>query len=201
MPGRRLTGEVWDASGGGLVAYRTRWEEMYRRYHHISKRYGTDRRKTMRWHKEEEASPEIEAGQAYSNTELNAKADAWLRRDARTECCRECGGKGEETGEVASTPQEAQDGDGNSLVLEFAELKCGNDHSWFPGEGKLRGIGGEDPILFEEHIQSRKRREIYTQGGTPDPEIVSGIYNRCHPQGRKVNSPEQRKKHGASWYR
>ena len=70
-----------------------------------------------------------------------------------------------------------------------------------PETGRPRGIGGESPILFEEHLYSRKRREIYNQNGTPDPNIVSGIYWRAHPQGRKITTPEQRKKNGASWYR
>lgn len=67
--------------------------------------------------------------------------------------------------------------------------------------GKERGIGGENPVLFEEHLFSRKKREIYNINGVPDPEIVQGIYNRVHPQGRKVNSPEARKSNGASFYR
>lgn len=70
-----------------------------------------------------------------------------------------------------------------------------------PETGKERGIGGHDPILFEDHLYQRRRREIQCASGTPDPEIVAGLYNRQHPQGRKVNSPEQRTKHGASYYR
>jgi hypothetical protein len=70
-----------------------------------------------------------------------------------------------------------------------------------PETGKERGIGGKDPILFAEHEYARRRREIYTEGGTPDPSLVSGMYNRTHPQGRKVNSDEQRSKNGASYYR
>lgn len=155
----------------------------------------------MKWQKEEEVSPEIESGCTYTKGELGAKADAWLRQDARSELCRTCGEKGEETGASTTEPQDAVDTEGTPLILEFAELTCENGHNWFQGEGQLRGIGGKDPILFEEHIQSRRRREIYTAQGTPDPEIVSGIYNRIHPQGRKVNSEEQRKRNGASFYR
>lgn len=90
---------------------------------------------------------------------------------------------------------------GVPLQLAFPEFGCLNGHKWFQGEGAVRGIGGDNPILFEEHFQSRKRREIYTTVGTPDPNIVVGIYNRTHPQGRKVNSEEQRKKNGASFFR
>lgn len=67
--------------------------------------------------------------------------------------------------------------------------------------GKARGIAGENPVLFEEHLYSRKRREIYNQNGVPDPSINEGMFWRTHPQGRKVNSDDQRKKHGASFYR
>lgn len=70
-----------------------------------------------------------------------------------------------------------------------------------PETGKPRGIAGENPVLFEEHLYSRKRREIYNQNGVPDPSINEGMFWRTHPQGRKVNSNDQRKKHGASFYR
>lgn len=67
-------------------------------------------------------------------------------------------------------------------------------------EGKQRGIKGENPILFEDHYIDRRRREVYNSTGAPDPEIVSGLYNRTHPKGRKTSTPEQRRLHGASWY-
>jgi hypothetical protein len=70
-----------------------------------------------------------------------------------------------------------------------------------PETGKERGIKGKDPILFDEHIYQRQRREILNENGIPEPGLVQGIYNRVHPEGRKVNSEEQRRKHGASWYR
>jgi hypothetical protein len=152
-----------------------------------------------KWKNEEPATPEIEDGVHYSKRELEGKADAWLRRDARSELCRECMEQGEETGGVQNVDQGLVDG--KQLVLAFKEYRCSNDHTWYEGEGKTRGIRGDNPILFEEHIQSRKRREIYTTQGVPDPNIVSGIYNRMHPQGRKVNSEVQRKRNGASWYR
>lgn len=62
------------------------------------------------------------------------------------------------------------------------------------------GIFG-DGILSEEQVSYRKRREIYTTKGTPDPSIVSGIYWRTHPQGRKfVSSLAERKKGSGSYY-
>jgi hypothetical protein len=143
----------------------------------------------------------------YKASELEEFADSLLREDSRTEVCRECdeggvsGVRGEETGEQAVLAQTAEDESGTQLVLYFPEYACKNGHRWYKGEGKVRGIDGDNPILFEEHFQSRKRREIYTTVGTPDPSIVAGIYNRVHPQGRKVNSEEQRKKNGASFYR
>lgn len=153
------------------------------------------------WRDKEPVSTVLEPGVTYSPSHLDAVADVLLREDARTELCRECGTRGAPTGEVNLLEQEVQDKAGNQLVIEFAELKCDENHVWFEGEGKVKGIGGDDPILFEEHIYSRRRREIYNSIGVPDPSIVQGQYNRTHPQGRKVNSPEQRKKNGASYYR
>lgn len=62
-------------------------------------------------------------------------------------------------------------------------------------------IKGKNPILFEEHIKNRHRREIFNKEGVPDPAFGQGQFNRTHPQGRKVNSEEQRKKNGAAFYR
>jgi hypothetical protein len=70
-----------------------------------------------------------------------------------------------------------------------------------PETGKRKGIGGKDPILFEEHIYQRQRREILNENGIPEPGLVRGIYDRTHPEGRKVNSESARSKHGASYYR
>ena len=66
--------------------------------------------------------------------------------------------------------------------------------------GKKRGLKGDNPILFEEHIYQRRRREILNQNGVPEPGLVQGLYWRTHPEGRKVNSQEARKK-GAAHYR
>jgi hypothetical protein len=67
---------------------------------------------------------------------------------------------------------------------------------------------GDTGILFEEHLQSRRRREVYTKAGVPDDAITSGLskdgqmmYWRTHPEGRKVNSKQQRKDNGASFFR
>lgn len=128
-------------------------------------------------------------------------ADALLRQDSRAELCKKCKERGNETGHIEHKTQAATDQEGHMLSIEFPEYKCKNGHKWFKGEGLARGIGGDNPILFEEHLHSRRRREIYTQNGTPDPEIVSGIYNRIHKDGRKVNSAEQRSRNGASFYR
>jgi hypothetical protein len=141
-----------------------------------------------------EEAPEYEEGRDYNQRELSLMADAMLRDDARSELCKECKERGTETGYIEHKAQSATDAEGHTLSIEFPEFECPNGHKWYKGEGMARGIGGENPILFEEHLQSRKRREIYTTLGTPEPEIVSGIYNRVHPQGRKVNSDDQRKK-------
>lgn len=156
------------------------------------------------------AEPEdlvFEEGKSYRNGELEAFADQLLREDSRRELCRQCDGYGDETGHVESQPQFHDDGapivdnEGQQLYVDFPELQCEKGHVWYKGEGKARGNGGTHPILFEEHLKNRQRREIYTQIGTPDPSIVAGIFNRTHPQGRKVNSADQRKRHGASFYR
>lgn len=68
------------------------------------------------------------------------------------------------------------------------------------------------PILFQEHIEPRWRKEVNVTDpaakGTPDAVITRSqspdgqtMFNRQHPQGRKVNSKEQRGKNGASYYR
>lgn len=160
------------------------------------------------WRKQqEEVSTEIDPNETYTKSHLNAVADAILREDSRSELCRTCGERGVETGFVKSEPQydenkkPLKDERGIHLHIEFPEISCPQGHNWFQGEGQARGIGGENPILFEEHFQSRRKREIFTQEGVPDPSIVSGLYNRSHPQGRRVNSPLQRKRNGASYYR
>lgn len=153
----------------------------------------------------------------YTKTELEEFADDLLRTDARRELCRHCRELdkdslpyGRETGHVEAKAQydDGQpllDEEGNQLYLDFPEYECDQGHRWFAGEGKRRDWNGLNPVLMEEHLRHRQRREIYVQSeeamGKPDPSIVSGIYNRVHRDGRKVNSPEQRRKNGASWYR
>jgi hypothetical protein len=151
--------------------------------------------------REEKVSTEIVAGKRYSPSDLDAIATQMLRDDAASELCRECGESGLPTGNTQTVVEPVKDGEGHPLVVDFAELVCTGGHTWYEGEGRRKSVNGENPILFDEHLQSRKRREIYTTGGVPDPGIVSGIYNRTHPKGRKVNSEEQRKKHGASFFR
>lgn len=159
----------------------------------------------MRFQKEE--APEyIEGKTDYTKTELTLIADEFLRENSKKELCRKCNKYGKETGKIKSQPLKEKgepvfDSNGSQVLIDVPELECSNGHKWFLSEGKARGIDGEDPILFEEHLQTRRKREIYTSLGTPDPSIVVGIYNRSHPQGRKINSTEQRKKHGASYYR
>lgn len=167
----------------------------------------------MPYWNQEEAPEYIEGKTDYTNWEKGAMADEFLREDSKRELCRTCleaDAKdvqyGEPTGTIDTRPLLAKDGeplveDGEVVLADYKELACEKGHTWFDGEGKARGIDGKDPILFEEHIQNRRKREIYTQIGTPDPSIVAGIYNRIHPQGRKVNSADQRKRNGASFYR
>jgi hypothetical protein len=161
----------------------------------------------------------------YSSLELEEEADKLLKADADRELCRKCKEKdpegimglpyGEETGEIESVPQfddqenPLVDEEGNQLYLDFPELRCKRGHRWYQGEGARRNINGPNPILFESHLTSRKRREIMVESGTPDSAFNKNrwgrpdhlMYNRSHPEGRKINSQEQRTKSGASYYR
>jgi hypothetical protein len=76
----------------------------------------------------------------------------------------------------------------------------------------LRESTRENPegpkVLFQEHIDSRWGREVLSTTGTVDDSITSSLskdghmmYYRTHPEGRKVNSDQQRKDNGASYYR
>lgn len=56
-------------------------------------------------------------------------------------------------------------------------------------------------VLLDEHLTKRYAREIYNTNGFPEPSFGAGLYWRTHPQGRKMNSEEQRKLNGASFYR
>lgn len=82
-----------------------------------------------------------------------------------------------------------------------AEIMLRADAKVLDANGKPKGIRGDNPILFEEHLYARRRREIHNENGVPDPSIAQGMYFRTHPQGRKVNSEESRKRHGSSYYR
>lgn len=159
----------------------------------------------------------------YTNKELEEWADQLLREDANRELCKTCKEEdpaalpyGQETGEVEWQIQKDRNGEplvddeGQTLYVGFPELRCEKGHRWYKGEGPRRDIRGPDPILFETHLYNRKRREIHVKDGIPDPAFTmdrwgkrptQGIYNRAHPQGRKINTPEQRAKNGASWYR
>lgn len=160
---------------------------------------------------EEQIEEHLRKGES-SNWELGQMADEILRVDSKREICRRCDEKGvfdygEPTGELESLPQADEEGNpvvddnGDTLFVDYPELQCKRKHRWYKGEGKARGIGGLNPILFENHLADRRRREIYCAVGTPDPSITQGIYNRTHPQGRKVNSKDQRKRNGASFFR
>lgn len=155
------------------------------------------------WTKEE--APEYVEGQKYTDHEIELMANAMLKADSKTEMCRKCGSQGVETGDSRVEAQFALDTDGEviedlNLQIVFPEYRCSADHVWFKGEGKDKGFKGDNPVLLEEHLIARKRREIYCENGTPDPNIVAGSYNKTHPQGRRVNSLESRLKHGASYY-
>ncbi len=164
----------------------------------------------MRWHKPIEPL-EYEAGKEYSKAQKEQIADTLLRQYGKKELCRECltegvEEEGGETGHVETIPQ-FEEGDpllGEDevqITSDLPELQCPQGHIWYLGEGKSRGHAGDNPVLFEEHLIQRRRREIYPVDGIPDPSIVSGMYYKTHPQGRKVNTDKARRTQGASFYR
>ena len=172
---------------------------------------------------EEEIEAVFDPNAKYTREEISEFADQLLREDSNRELCRKCKEAdpdslpyGEETGQIESIPQYDDednepllDAEGNQLYLDFPELKCEKGHRWFKGEGPRRDIRGRNPILFESHLYNRRRREIYVEAGTPDPAFtmdrfgrpIHGLYNRSHPDGRKINTKSQRAKNGASYYR
>lgn len=158
---------------------------------------------------EYEWSPEegYDENKTYTRPQLGLLADEFLKQDSRREFCRKCEQEGAKTGmmkfvlRVNKKGEPQIDEEGQNIYNEIPEYKCENNHRWFKGKGKRRGIDGANPILFEEHLIKRKKREIYCAAGTPDPSIESGLYNKSHPQGRKVNTKEDRQKHGASYYK
>jgi hypothetical protein len=60
----------------------------------------------------------------------------------------------------------------------------------------------EEPIyLSMDQLRHRQRKEVQCADGTPDPEIVSGLYWRTHPNGRNWTTAEQRKANASGFYR
>lgn len=41
-------------------------------------------------------------------------------------------------------------------------------------------------ILSQAQVDRRVRKEVYNSRGVPDSHIISGLYNRSHPQGRAL---------------
>lgn len=71
---------------------------------------------------------------------------------------------------------------------------------------KEKPINVYPQILMEEHLYNRRRREILTNQGFPDESLTEAIskdgqmlYQRQHPQGRRVNTDEARAR-GSSYY-
>jgi len=96
-------------------------------------------------------------------------------------------------------------------VEAFADALLRQDSRQFNNYSREKGI------LFAEHLYTRQRREIGNSTGIADPTLTASLqdkqkpgrhsgdgqmmYNRTHPRGRKVNSEEQRKRNGASYFR
>lgn len=59
----------------------------------------------------------------------------------------------------------------------------------------------EDPVVLDyNRYRERVKREIYLSSGNMDNIVSPGMYWRTHPNGRRVNSDEQKKKNGTSYY-
>jgi hypothetical protein len=133
-------------------------------------------------------------------------AELILRQDARKELCRECGEEGKESGVYEIKDQHDRqnnpmmDEAGNQLRIKFPQYICSNTHTWWKGEGRAKSTHGKNHILFPEHEIIRKKREIYAEAGIVDDSIVSGSFNKAHPQGRQINSKEARDR-GSSFYK
>jgi hypothetical protein len=160
-------------------------------------------------------------GFPFTGAEMQRVGDALLRTDADRELCRQCKEAdpnslpyGKETGHIEWAIQYDKEGapildeEDNALYVGYPELQCSKGHRWYLGEGPRRDIRGINPILFESHLEHRDRRSVQTKDGVPDPAYtmdrwgkrpIQGMYWRQHPQGRKVNSNDQRKR-GAGFY-
>ena len=62
-------------------------------------------------------------------------------------------------------------------------------------------------VKFESQLKKITSREKHSKSGVVDDTITSAgspdgqrIYNRSHPEGRRVNTEEQRKEHGSSYF-
>lgn len=158
----------------------------------------------------------------FTNKETEEISNALIKKDANRELCRKCKEEdpdclpyGNETGEIEWKPQFDNDNkpivddEGNQLYVEFPELTCAKGHRWYKGEGARRNVKGRNPVLLDSHYKMRQQREIHVDIGTPDPAFTRdrfgrptrGEFNTTHPNGRKVNTPEQRRRSGASFYR
>lgn len=174
---------------------------------------------------EDESSAVFDPHVKYTGKELEEFADKLLLEDRKRELCRTCCEElgrtslpyGTETGHVEWMPQFEKDtGEpildeaGDLLYVAYPEMECEQGHRWYKGEGLQRGLDGPNPILFKNHLDKRKQRELLATDGVVDPAYtmdrwgkrpIQGLYYRSHPQGRKTNTPEQRKNSGAGFYK
>lgn len=223
-PGYRSPGSSWYDEDP--ITYHPQYNRRHTKYAALRdstfasrRKYGNGPRMFFDRNYQKLSMDDYDESSQYKPHELEELADDLLRQDSKRELCRKCRAKnkqslpyGHETGNVESkaqynpdTNEPITDGEGHQLYTDHPEYECDEGHRWFAGEGERRNWDGPNSVLMEEHLQHRRRREIYTESddamGVPDPSIVSGLYHRTHPQGRKVNSKEQRKRNGASFYR
>jgi hypothetical protein len=115
---------------------------------------------------------------SYSPSDLDRIATELLENDMRAELCRECDRRGVEFGDPAMLIVSDRDGRDTGMRAIASGYVCENGHTWYAGEGKARGRGGDNPILLADHLEHRKSHELAYEG---DIDTVSpGMFHRPH---------------------
>lgn len=108
-----------------------------------------------------------------SAQELENLADEILKWDANRSVCPVCG------------------------LLEIDRRdpspECEAGHTWDREDSQRKGWDSSHGLLAS-HMKERRRREIYTASGTPDPAYASGIFGRPHRDrpGEKFPNAQRR---------
>lgn len=109
--------------------------------------------------------------------DLDRIATELLEADMRSELCRECDRRGVVLGEPVPLVVMLADKDTGMRALTV-EYVCENGHTWYAGEGKARGRGGENPILLADHLEHRRSHELAFEGDIDT--VTPGLFHRPH---------------------